>query len=92
MFTLSVNELSIPIKIQIGRMDKTKNMVQKYVTHKSLTSNTTLIDKRIEKDIPCKHQSTQRQRIAPLISDKVLAKAKKIIRQKEEYFNRNTVI
>lgn len=31
-------------------------------------------------------------RIAPLISDKVISRAKKIIRQKEEYFNRNTVI
>lgn len=61
MFILSVNDLSTPIKIQIGRMDKTKNMFQKYVTYKSLTSNVTLVDKRIEKDTPCKHQSTQRQ-------------------------------
>lgn len=61
MFILSVNDLSTPIKIQISRMDKTKNMIQKYVTYKSLTSNATLVDKIIEKDTPCKHQSTQRQ-------------------------------
>lgn len=61
VFTLSVNDLSTPIKVQIGRMDKTKNMIKKYGTYKNLTSNTSLVDKRIGKHTPCKHQSTLRQ-------------------------------